>query len=173
MVNYPDGLHSGHASPRSALHRHASPISILLLAVFLGAGLTGWMGGRMPPPLVTEGPVARMAVSAPSIVRSGLFFEVTIDVTAERDIEDVVIAVEPDLWSRQTQNSMIPAAADETYGDGGFRYSYGPLDAGASLHVKADFQINPDLMWGTSGVVRLYDGQRELLRQPLELKVWP
>lgn len=173
MVSYPDGLHAGHASPRSALHRHASPLSILLLAAFLGVALTGWMGGRMPSPHVIEGSAARMSISAPAIVRNGIFFEVSIDVSAKRDIADVVLAVEPHLWRRQTQNSMIPAAANEAYGEGGFRYSYGPLGAGEALHVKADFQINPDLMWGTSGSIRLFDGTSELLRQPLELKVWP
>lgn len=173
MVDFPDGLHSGHARPRSVLHRHASPISILLLATFLGLALFGWMGGRMPPPDRIDGPAAEMTISAPSIVRNGMFFEVTIDVSAKRDIADVVLAVEPGLWRRQTQNSMVPAAADETYGDGGFRYSYGPLGAGEALHLKADFQINPDLMWGTSGDVTLFDGPSELLRQPLQLRVWP
>ncbi|MCM2505241.1 DUF421 domain-containing protein [Aureimonas altamirensis] len=71
-----------------------------------------------------------MSVSAPAIVRNGIFFEVSIDVSAKRDIADVVLAVEPHLWRRQTQNSMIPAAANEAYGEGGFRYSYGPLGAG-------------------------------------------
>lgn len=173
MVDFPDGLHSGHAQPRSALHRHASPISILLLGTFLGIALTGWLGGRMPAPSLNDGPAAEMTISTPDIVRNGIFFEVTIDVLAKRDIADLVLAVQPELWRRQTQNSMLPAAADETYGDGGFRYSYGPLGAGEALHVKADFQINPDLLWGTSGDITLFDGPSELLRQSLTLKVWP
>ncbi|UHD46270.1 DUF421 domain-containing protein [Aureimonas altamirensis] len=109
MVDFPDGLHSGHARPRSVLHRHASPISILLLASFLGLALFGWMGGRMPPPDRIDGPAAEMTISAPSIVRNGMFVEVTIDVLAKRDIADAVLAMEPELWRRQTQNSMVPA----------------------------------------------------------------
>ena len=46
-------------------------------------------------------------------------------------------------------------------------------EAGDTLHVKVDGQINPPLFAGTSGAIFLYDGDRRLGRMPLSIKVFP
>src|SRR3546814_13491978 len=82
-------------------------------------------------------------VKTPVIIRNGEFFETDLTLTAEAPLDDAVIAVTPALWHDMTVNTMIPAPAEESFKDGYFHFSYGPLDAGERLHVKIDGQINP------------------------------
>src|SRR3546814_8589152 len=67
---------------------------------------------------------------------NGEFFETDLTLTAEAPLDDAVIAVTPALWHDMTVNTMIPAPAEESFKDGYFHFSYGPLDAGERLHVK-------------------------------------
>src|SRR3546814_1697109 len=66
-----------------------------------------------------------------------------------------------------TVNTMIPAPAEESFEDGYFRFSYGPLDAGERLHVRIDGQINPPLFAGTRGEIAVFDGDRRVGSMPL------
>src|SRR3546814_4548345 len=84
------------------------------------------------------------------------------DLTAEAPLDDAVIAVTPALWHDMTVNTMIPAPAEESFKDGYFHFSYGPLDAGERLHVKIDGQINPPLFAGTRGEIAVFDGDRRI-----------
>ncbi len=68
---------------------------------------------------------------------------------------------------------MVPAATDETFEEGFFRYAYGPAEPGKPLRVKMDLQINPSRAGVNKGVIALFDGKRELARLPLQLEVRP
>src|SRR3546814_16464114 len=82
------------------------------------------------------------------------------DLTAEAPLDDAVIAVTSALWHDMTVNTMIPAPAEESFKDGYFHFSYGPLDAGERLHVKIAGQINPPLFAGTRGEIAVFDGDQ-------------
>ena len=72
-----------------------------------------------------------------------------------------------------TINTMIPAASEESFKGGAYRFSYGALRAGETLVVKIDGQINPPLFAGTEGEIALFDGERRLGGMPLKIKVLP
>ncbi|HWT42211.1 MAG TPA: hypothetical protein VN152_06155 [Sphingopyxis sp.] len=154
-------------------HRHASPISFVILAAIITFALSGLTGGQ-PSPLRSENfGAARFDVKTPSVIRNGEFFETRIRIEAARDISDAVLAVSPSLWTDMTINTMIPAASEESFKGGAYRFSYGRLRAGEILVVKIDGQINPPLFAGTRGEIALFDGERRLGGMPLKIKVLP
>jgi hypothetical protein len=153
--------------------RHASPISILILGGLLLAAGLGFTGGQPSPPRTAEWADARLTVKTPTIIRNGEFFETDITLTADVPLDDAVVAVSPALWHDMTVNTMIPAPAEESFKDGRFHFSYGPLAAGESLHIKVDGQINPPLFAGTKGEISVLDGSRRIGAMPLRIKVLP
>ena len=148
--------------------RHASPISILVLGGLLLAAGLGFAGGQPSPPRTAD-----LGDAHPTIIRNGEFFETDITLTADVALGDAVVAVSPALWHDMTVNTMIPAPAEESFKDGRFHFSYGPLDAGDSLHIKIDGQINPPLFAGTRGDIAVFDGSRRIGAMPLRIKVLP
>ena len=168
----PDGISEKMISGQR-WHRHASPGSFFLLAAIVAVALSGLVGGQPSPLRVEDFGAARLEVKAPSVIRNGEFFETRIRVEAIRDVSDAVLAVSPSLWTDMTINTMLPAAAEESYKDGAYRFSYGELRAGETLVVKIDGQINPPLFAGTKGEIALFDGEQRLGSMPLEIKVLP
>lgn len=166
-----EGIEAGPS--RRLWDRHASPISILVLGGILLAAWLGFAGGQPSPRKVADFGPAQLVVKTPVTIRNGEFFETDIILTARAPIADAVIAVTPQLWRDMTVNTMIPAPTEEGFEDGRFRFSYGPLVAGDSLHVKIDGQINPPLFAGTRGEISVFDGSRRIGAMPLRIKVLP
>jgi len=94
-------------------------------------------------------------------------------VNSHAPLEDVTIAITPSLMQDMTINTLSPGPEKESFGTGGVRWSYGPLDKGKTLVVKIDGQINPSLFGGTKGAVALYDGDRRLGALPVSIRVLP
>lgn len=170
---FPQGLEERHVSHRPLLHRHANPLSFLLLGALMLLALSGWLGGGKSPWVRADGAAATLSVKTPHVLRSGLFFETEIVVAARAPIADAVIALPPGLWRDQTINTQTPAPDKEEGKDGRFRFHYGPLKAGERLEVKIDGQVNPPLVAGTRGDVALLDGERRVAAVPLWVKVLP
>jgi hypothetical protein len=168
-----EGLEDATPAHQRFWDRHASPISILILGSLLLAAALGLTGGQPSLPRTLDLGEARLTVKTPVVIRNGEFFETDLTLTAEAPLDDAVIAVTPALWHDMTVNTMIPAPAEESFEDGHFRFSYGPLEAGARLHVKIDGQINPPLFAGTRGEIALFDGDRRLGAMPLHIRVLP
>jgi len=135
--------------------------------------MTGLLGGGFNSKLRTENDQVSLAYAGPTHLRNGMFFEAHVLVRAKQPIKKLVIGVEGSLIHDLTMNSMVPAAAEETFEDGAFRFTYDKLDAGENFDVKFDFQINPSLVAGTSGRVAVYDGDTQLASLPVEITVWP
>ncbi|WP_294338743.1 hypothetical protein [uncultured Sphingomonas sp.] len=168
----PDGITDRHATPKR-LHAYASLLSLLVLGALLATAMTGWLAGDRTTPRRVEAPAATLTASIPDRLRNGEFFEMRLVVTARTDMNDATVAVSPALWRDMTINSMVPAATDEEFKDGAFRFRYGPLKAGDTLEVKIDGQINPPLTVGTGGEVALYDGDMRVAALPVRIRVLP
>lgn len=168
---YPDGISETHLTRRWP--RSASPLSFLVLAAIILIAVSGALGGFPNPSQTTAGPKARLTLEAPHIARSGMVFEMRMRIDAVHAIARPVIAVSSRYWHELTINTMIPAAADESYGRGAYRFEYAPLAAGDTLRIKVDGQINPALVGGTAGHVTLYDGETPLAALATRLEVRP
>jgi hypothetical protein len=170
---FPDGLAHRHLQGNEGWLKHASPVSVAVLGAVLLLALSGLLGGSGDAEISAFAPDADLVVTTPTTVRNGVFFETLIEVRAKRDFGELVLAVEPSLWRDVTQNSMLPAAADESFEDGRFRYSYGKVEAGRSLTVKIDSQINPSLVAGDEGTVAVLDGDRKVAEVSVPMRVLP
>jgi hypothetical protein len=169
----PDGISEDGARPRRGYHSHASPVSILVLTVFLALGFLGLFGGRPSPVRIAETDAVRLEVKTPTTLRNGLFFETVVRVTPKRPLNDLTLAISPSLWRDTTINTMVPAAEKEESRDGFFRLSYGPVDVGKPFEIKIDGQINPPLFLGTAGEIAVYDGDIRLAGVETRARVRP
>ncbi len=171
-LKWPDGL--GEPLVRKGLwHRHASPITLVMLGAMLVLAFAGFAGGQPSPRRESDLGSATLGIKTPTIIRNGEFFETDIVIRAAAPIDDAVLAIDADLWRDMTINTMLPSPAEEEFKERAFRFSYGPLGAGETLRVKIDGQINPPLLAGTNGHIALYDGERLVGRQVLRIKVLP
>ena len=169
----PDGIGDRHAQDQGGFARHANPLSILILGGMVVAAFLGAFGGGQARPLSVSTPTARVEVTTPRTLRNGEFFETRIGVTAKNDIADLVIAVPPKLWRDMTINTMIPAPSEESFKQGSYRFSYGPLKKGDRVQMKVDGQINPPLFAGTEGEIAVLDGERRIGAIPFAIRVLP
>lgn len=171
---YPDGIDPEHAEVRGFGGRGRRRwIALALLSLLMLAALLGLFGGGKIRPMVADGPDVRLELSTPRVIRNGEFFELRVRIIARRDVEKAVLAVPTSLWRDMTINTMIPAASEEKFEGGAFRFEYGALEPGETLDIKIDGQINPPLFLGTSGRVAVLDDARELAVVPLEITVLP
>ncbi|MEH3107996.1 MAG: hypothetical protein PGN09_12160 [Sphingomonas fennica] len=169
----PDGISARHSARPGFLHHHASPLAVALLGGLMLAALLGWLGGWPTPVAAARNADAVLTVKAPATIRTGMFFEAAITVTPRRRFADLRIGLAPSLWRDVTQNTMIPAAAEEAFAGALFTFAYGPRTAGDPLEVKLDLQINPSLVGRTAGDIVVLDGETPVLRLPLALRVLP
>ena len=171
-ASFPEGINEFHTRNKG-WHRHASPLSILLLGTLMALALCGLFGGQSHPRRTVETSAADMHLQLPQRLRNGEFFEMRFKVETKRPFTDLTLAISSAYWKDLTINTMIPAPSEEKSERGRYLFSYGPVDAGEVLNIKFDGQINPPLFAGTRGEVTLLDGDTEIARVPVKLRVYP
>lgn len=170
-ASFPDGIEEKHLD---AGDRHAGGwLALAILGILLGSALLGAFGGGPDPTRTVRASAATLAVTAPRVLRNGEFFEIRVRIAANRAIARPVLAVSPGYWRHLTMNTMIPAPVGESFEDGEFRFEFEPLEAGKSLELKIDGQINPARLGSSSGMVRLLDDTAPLAELPVHLRVLP
>lgn len=170
--NLPQGIDEAHLKAKG-WHRHASPLSILLLGVLMVLALFGVFGGQPHPRRTIDTSAATMHLQLPERLRNGEFFEMRIRVDTKRTFTDLTLAVSSTYWKDLTINTMIPAPSEEKSEGGRYLFSYGEVTAGEALTIKFDGQINPPLFAGTQGEIALLDGDTEIATVPVMLRVYP
>ncbi|MGH2380860.1 MAG: hypothetical protein ACRDG7_06515 [Candidatus Limnocylindria bacterium] len=170
-VTPPDGIGDDHARPISGWRRHASPLSLVVFGTVVLLSLTGVLGHERD--WRAEGNGVALAVHAPETIRNGEFLEMRINVETEEPVGDLAIGVEQALWEDMTVNTMIPAAAAEESADGEFRFVFAELEARTPFLLKVDLQVNPDILGGNDGLVKVYDGDDLLVETRVDIAVLP
>ncbi len=168
----PDGIDEAHVAPQGPFGPHASPLSAIVLTCLIGAGLSGAAGSPTAEVSSRSGPGV-VSIEMPAVTRAGKILEMRFHLRPPAAIDKPVLAIDASLWRELTINSMVPAASDEAYRKGAFRFSFGRIEAGEEFLFKVDAQINPKLHGVNRGRVVLLDGEREVAAVPVELKVWP
>jgi hypothetical protein len=167
----PDGIDDRHLRPRRS--RYISWYRALLIGGLLAAALFGFVGGQHTQPHRVSTQAAVFSVHMPDPVRNGMFVEWRIDTNARRPIGDLVVAIPANLWTDMTVNTLVPAASEEEFKDGEYRFHFGSLDAGKRLLFKIDGQVNPPRVTSEHGNIRLLDGEQELGSVPVRFRVVP
>jgi hypothetical protein len=169
----PDGIGQQHFDPVHGVRRHASVVSLLILGGLMALALSGVLGGGFNASPSVENEHVVLAYHGPTVIRSGMFFEAHAVVVAKQPIKKLVVTVSESLIHDMTMNTMVPAAGEETFEGGAFRFSYDKLDRGNTFDVKFDFQINPSLFAGTEGRIAVYDDKTLLAALPVSITVLP
>jgi len=168
----PDGIDDEHSRPRR-WQRHANPAALILLALWLGAGLAGFFGGHANPVYVDETDGARVVLDFPETLRNGELFEMRAAVTAKQALQNPTLALSVDYWHELTINSFVPAPLKESVVDGEFRFTWEALAPGDTLHVKIDGQVNPQFFHQNRARVAVMDGERSISSHDTTLRIWP
>lgn len=151
---------------------YPSAAGILLFGILLAFGLSGWLGDRQEA-VSARSEALDVTVQTSLVLRTGSVFETSVEVVASRPIANLVIGVSSRLWQGMTINAMMPAAEEESYADQRFRLAFGALGQGETFVVKIDGQVNPAFFGVNSGHVSVLDGERELARVPIAMRVLP
>lgn len=154
-------------------HKHASPMSILLIGVLLFAAVFGVFGGQPHPVRTITTSEASVELQFPEILRNGEFFEMRATITARRPFKDLRLAIDATYWRDLTINTMVPGPTEETSEKGQYVFSYGPVKSGQAVTLKFDGQINPPMFAGTRGHLTLMDEEKTISVIPVALRVYP
>ena len=169
----PDGITLAQIEDRpSRFGKALRLLSLVVLGTVMALGLSGVLGGR-DALLHASSEGVELSVLTPQVIRNGQFFETTLQVTARRDIEKLVLRVPPALWRDFTVNSAVPAASEEGFQDGDYAFTFDKLKAGDRFETKFDLQINPDATGHRSGDIGVFDGERRLAAVPVRMRVLP
>jgi len=172
-ANLPDGISPRHLEQARPVHALSHWLPLLILGALMIAALAGLFGGWPNERKSALRNGASLAVEAPQILRAGEFFEIWIDIRADRTIEKPTLAISAPYLRNLTVNTVMPGAEEEAYSGGAFTLTYGRLEPGDLLRVKLDGQVNPTLAGGHDGWMELREGDMRLVRVPLELEILP
>lgn len=129
--------------------------------------------GQHPATSSASGPVASLRVTAPTRLRSGLIFQVKVEVDAHRPIKQLQLDFDEGWWESMSVNSIVPEPEEEASEDGHVQLSYGKLGAGESLVARIYFQVNPTNVGKRREDVILADGETPLLTVHRSLTIFP
>jgi len=160
-------------SPRGVVIGHrARWVWMSLFAAISVAALIGFFGQRLSESAAVA-PAATLRLSAPNVVRGGLFFQSRVDIRVRRAIEHPRIVL-ANGWLEQMQfNTLEPQPMSEAGRDGRVVLSYDRLDAGDRLVVWMQFQVNPVNVGHRSYDVELDDADRPVARVERTITVLP
>lgn len=142
------------------------------IAAFPVAALLG-VFGQKPSTSAAGGPAARLSVTAPTRLRSGLIFEVKVTVHANREIKQPRLSFDEGWWESMSVNSIEPEPTESSSEDGRVSLTYGKLQAGQSLTTWIYFQVNPTNVGKRREDLQLDDASTPLLEIHRSLTIFP
>jgi hypothetical protein len=129
--------------------------------------------GQHPTTTSVSSAAASMNVTAPDRLRSGLIFQVRVQVTARRDIKEMEIVFDKGWWESMSVNSLVPEPSEESSEEGKVVLTYGKLTAGQQHVNWIYFQVNPTNVAKRTENVELRDGSTPLLRIHRAITIFP
>lgn len=148
-------------------------LAVVVLAAVLALSFTGLLGGGAPRRVEAAAPALSGTLMYDAIVRSGNWYETTLDVHAAANIQDLTIAVAEPVWRKMSIDTMAPDAESAEARDGEYVYHFGPIKAGERFRLKLDGQIQIGSLRRQKGAIHVRDGDRKLLAFPVSLTVLP
>jgi hypothetical protein len=170
----PDGLtlernrdlrgRSGHAWYRRAL--------LCLIAVLPVLALLNVFGQR-PTVSSAHAVAADLRVTAPARLRSGLIFQVRVQVNAKLAIAMPQLVFDRGWWESMSVNSIEPDPSNQSTQNGRVVLSYNKLPARHSLIVWIYFQVNPTNVGNRREDVTLENGSTPIATVHRSLTIFP
>lgn len=143
-----------------------------LVPIIALLGLLNFFGQR-PQSHTTAANGASLKVYAPSRVRSGLLWMARFHVTAQRDLKEATLVLDPGWLESMTVNTIEPSPVGEASDNGRLSLDLGHIPAGGSYLLFMEFQTNATNVGHRNASVTLRDGNQELLHIHREITIWP
>lgn len=174
MAGLPETLARGtHADLEGRAHEvWFHRVGLLALAGFLAAGLAG-VFGQSGETTTASAPAAALRVDAPAQLRSGLMYQARFGIEARATLERPTLVLEDGWFDGTTVNSLDPAPVEEVERNGYLVLVYDRLDAGDTLTVWIQLQVDPTSFGSRGQDVVLEDDGREVARVERSLTVFP
>jgi hypothetical protein len=142
------------------------------IGLYLLLGLGNAFGQR-PTSSAATSPGADLFLTAPTSVRSGLYFELRLRIEAHRAIRKATLVLDQGWLEGMTLNIVEPAPVEEGGRNGDLALELRAIDAGARHVLFLQFQVNPTTVGRRSIAVALYDRERPLTRIDRTMTVFP
>ncbi len=174
MADVPEGLVLERSRDLAGRTRHPYYRRLLLgaIAVLPVLALFG-VFGQKPSTTTVDVRAARLSVTAPERLRSGLIFQVRVEVLAHRNIHELQIVFDRGWWESMSVNSIVPEPSSETSQNGKVALSYGALQPGQSVTAWIYFQVNPTNVGKRRENVAIADGPVPLAELHRSLTIFP
>ena len=112
-------------------------------------------------------------MTSPSRLRSGLIFQVRVQVTAHQNIKELQLVFDRGWWESMSVNPAVPEPSEESSSDGRVVFDYGQLGAGHTQVCWIYFQVNPTNVGKRSENIDVKDGNTELGHIHRAITVFP
>jgi hypothetical protein len=153
-------------------HSYYRRVLLCLIAALPVLALLG-VFGQKPSTTSVDVQAARLSVTAPERLRSGLIFQVRVEVLAHRDMHEPQIIFDRGWWESMSVNSIVPEPSSEVSQNGKVVLSYGALQTGQSLTAWIYFQVNPTNVGKRRENVAIADGSTPLAELHRSLTIFP
>jgi hypothetical protein len=143
-----------------------------IFAAISVAAAIGFFGQRLSESAAV-GSAATLRLSAPKVVRGGLYFQSRVEIRARQAIEHPRLVLANGWMEQMQSNTIEPQPMSEAARDGRVVLSYDSLDAGDRLVVWLQFQVNPVNVGHRSYDLDLDDGDQAIARIERTITVLP
>jgi hypothetical protein len=170
----PDGLTAErHRDLRKRTHHPRYRQALLCLVAVLPVLALLNVFGQRPTVSSAHAVAADLKVTAPARLRSGLIFQVRVEVFAHRALSMPHLIFSQGWWESMSENSIAPNPTDETSSNGRVALTYNKVSAGHTLIVWLYFQVNPTNVGKRSEDIELADGSRPITSLHRSLTIFP
>jgi hypothetical protein len=129
--------------------------------------------GQHPTTTSASSPTVNVNVTAPSRLRSGLIFQVRVQVVAHRDVKDLQVVFDKGWWESMSVNSTEPEPESQASENGRVAFSYGKVAAGETHISWIYFQTNPTNVGKRTENLEIRDGTTPLAHLHRSVRVFP
>jgi hypothetical protein len=129
--------------------------------------------GQHPTTTSVSTPAVSVNVTAPARLRSGLVFQVRVQVTAHRNIKELELVFDRGWWESMSVNSSVPEPTEESSSDGRVVFDYGQLGEGHTHVSWIYFQVNPTNVGKRQENIDVKDGENELVHIHRAMTIFP
>jgi hypothetical protein len=117
---------------------------------------------------------ASVRVIAPTDLRAGLLYQLSVTVTARRDLSNATLVLASGWFSGMSTNAEVPQPSSQTASGGDPVFSLGQMSRGDTQTIRFYFQVNPTTVaWRRDQSVELDDGPARLLVVHRTVTVYP
>jgi len=175
VADVPDGLVLKRHRDLEGVRKVPWPRRIIigLLLAFLVLGLLN-VFGQHPVTSNASAPAATLKLYAPAHLRGGLLFSARFHITANRDLKNAILILDPGWAEGMAINTIEPSPLGQGSSDGKLTLQLGHIAKGRTFLLFMQFQVNPtNLAWHRPANVTLADGSTPILRIHRTFDIYP